>query len=192
MNLTEESVLKSIQAKSDQLNAVDLVGGPVDVVIESVNQGSEDQPWIIKIKGNYQPYKPGLSMRRVLVACWGTKVASYVGRSMRLFCDPSVKWAGEEAGGIRISHLTHIEKAVTVMLNVSRGKKKPWTVHPLELDTETRVLACIDALDKCKSKASIDKVLGKASKLLEVCNEDQKNRIDVKAKEVEKASEAKQ
>lgn len=182
--LTEESVLKSIQAKSDQLNAVDLVAGPIDVVIESVSEGAADQPWVMKLKGNYQPYKPCKSMRRVIVACWGVKAASWVGRSMRLFCDPTTKWAGEEVGGIRISHLSHIKKPMVVQLNESRGKKKPWTVQPLVIDTETRVLAVIAALEKCTDKASIDKVLKNAAKLLEVCNDDQKNRIDVKAKEL--------
>lgn len=186
MSLSEESVLKSIQAKSDQLNAVDLVAGPIDVVIESVSEGAADQPWVMKLKGNYQPYKPCKSMRRVIVACWGVKAQAWVGRSMRLFCDPAIKWANEEVGGIRISHLSHIEKPMVVQLNESRGKKKPWTIQPLAIDTETRVLAVISALEKCTDKASIDKVLEKAAKLLEICNDDQKNRIDVKAKQVSK------
>lgn len=184
MSLTEEAVLKSIQAKSDQLNAVDLVAGPIDVVIESVSEGTADQPWVMKLKGNCQPYKPCKSMRRVIVACWGTKAASWVGRSMRLYCDPTTKWAGEEVGGIRISHLSHIDRPMVVHLNESRGKKKPWTVQPLVIDTETRVAAVIAALEKCTDQASIDKVLEKASKLLEVCSEDQRNRIDVRAKYV--------
>ena len=58
MTLTQEQIIKSIQAKSDQLNAVDLVACPIDVTIESVSSGQSDQPWILKLKGDYQPYKP--------------------------------------------------------------------------------------------------------------------------------------
>jgi pyruvate carboxylase len=34
-------------------------------------------------------------------------------------------------GGIRISHLSHIEKPITVALTVTRGKKAPFVVQPL-------------------------------------------------------------
>jgi hypothetical protein len=188
--LSEEAVLKSILAKSDQLNAVDLVAGPIDVVIESISEGAADQPWIIKIKG-YQPYKPCKSMRRVIVACWGTRPAQWVGRSMRLFCDPTAKWAGEEVGGIRISHLSHIDSMKEIQLNESRGKKKKWKIEPLVEDTETRVQKVLAALDAAKSKEAVDKILKNAAKLIEICGEDQKSMIDARAKELGESYEAK-
>lgn len=180
--LSEEAVLKSIQAKSDQLNAVDLVAGPIDVVIESISEGAADQPWIIKIKG-YQPYKPCKSMRRVIVACWGTVPVKWVGRSMRLFCDPTAKWAGEEVGGIRISHLSHIDGAKEIQLNESRGKKKKWKIEPLIEDTEIRVQKVLAAIDAAKSKEAVDKILKNAAKLYEICSEDQRGMIDARARE---------
>ena len=118
---------QSIVPKSDQLNADDLLTGSIRVTVAEVKQGSTaEQPVVIKIDGGRQPYKPCKSMRRLLVHCWGTNGTDWVGRQMVLFCDPTVKWAGSEVGGIRISHLSHIGQRQTVQLTVTRGKKKPW------------------------------------------------------------------
>lgn len=44
-----------------------------------------------------------------------------------------MKWGGLEVGGIRISHMSHIDKPVTIALTATRGNKKPVTVKPLEV-----------------------------------------------------------
>ena len=42
-----------------------------------------------------------------------------------LYRDPTVKWAGMEVGGIRISHMSHIETEKLMMLTLkSLGKNK--------------------------------------------------------------------
>lgn len=124
----------TIIPKSDQLNADDLIAGPITVTVQSVSLSSnQDQPVIINIGGGRQPYKPCKSMRRLLVFCWGKDGNNWIGNSMTLFCDPSVKWAGSEVGGIRISHLSGIEKQTSVSLTVTRGKRKPYIVEPLKI-----------------------------------------------------------
>jgi hypothetical protein len=70
-------------------------------------------------------------MRRVLVAAWGADSNNYIGRSVTLFGDPSVKWGGIAIGGIRISHVSHITKPLTIALTESKGKRKPFSVDPL-------------------------------------------------------------
>jgi hypothetical protein len=50
---------------------------------------------------------------------------------MTLYRDPSVKFGGMDVGGIRVSHLSHIDKPLSVALTVSRGKRLPYTVQPL-------------------------------------------------------------
>jgi len=50
---------------------------------------------------------------------------------MTLFGDPSVKWGGIAIGGIRLSHVSHITKPLTVALTESKGKRKPFSVDPL-------------------------------------------------------------
>lgn len=125
----------TIIAKSDQLNSDTLISGPITIKITAVSAdtSSSEQPIVIRYEGdNSQPYKPCKSMRRLLVAVWGANGAEYVGRSVTLYRDPTVKWGGLEVGGIRISHMSHIDKSVTIALTATRGNKKPVTVRPIE------------------------------------------------------------
>lgn len=124
----------TIAPKSDQINADDLIGGPRTITITRVtgNEGSPEQPVNIFFEGdNGKPYRPCKSMRRVMVAVWGADGASYTGRSMTLYRDPSVQFGGMQVGGIRISHMSHIDKAVTMALTATRANRKPYTVKPL-------------------------------------------------------------
>ena len=74
------------------------------------------------------PYKPCLSMRRVLIAAWGDDARVWVGRSLTLYCDPSVKFGGVALGGIRISHLSHIARDMSLMLTTTRAKRAAYSV----------------------------------------------------------------
>ena len=116
-------ISKTIIAKSDQLNACDLIGGGVIYqVVSTVVNTREDQPVSINLSGDGQPYKPCLSMRRVLAKLWGVDSKLWVGRSIQLFCDPSAMWAGEKVGGIRISALSDINKDERVVVRASKHK----------------------------------------------------------------------
>lgn len=126
-------VSDTCKAKSDQLNADDLVGGPITVSITNISKAdSNEQPVLIAISGGYQCFKPCKTMRRALVAAWGKNAAEWIGRSMTLFRDPNVKWAGDAIGGIRISHLSHIQKPLDLSLSESKGKKKKIVIQPLK------------------------------------------------------------
>ncbi|HVT98964.1 MAG TPA: hypothetical protein VHE33_15770 [Acidobacteriaceae bacterium] len=117
---------------STQLNAEDMLGGPVTVTITSVDRGTAEQPVNIYLdQFSGRAYRPCKSMRRVLVAAWGSDAAKYIGRRMTLFNDPSVKWAGIQTGGIRISHMSHIDHKLTLALTLTRGKRAPFVVEPL-------------------------------------------------------------
>ena len=113
----------TIIPKSDQLNADDLLTGPITVTVTAVRRGDKEQPVSIGIDGGRQPYKPCKSMRRALIAVWGNDGAKWVGRRMTLYCDPEVKYGGVKVGGIRISHVSHIENDVELMLTVTRGRR---------------------------------------------------------------------
>jgi hypothetical protein len=89
-------------------------------------------------------------MRRVLVHVWGKDGNAYVGRAMKVYRDPKVLFGGVEVGGIRISHMSHIDKAVTMALTMTRANKKPFTVQPLALkspddDLLDRIVAALEA-----------------------------------------------
>ena len=145
----------TIQAKSDQVNADDLISGPITVTVESVSAGSAEQPVDIHlVERPGKAYRPSKSMRRVLVACWGKEAANYAGRRMTLYRDPSVKFGGEAIGGIKISHLSHIETRQSIALTVKRGQRQAHIVDPLpdapkptptpHLPSREEVAACED------------------------------------------------
>ena len=110
----------------------DFIAGPRTVTIAEVRPGaSAEQPVEIILAEFNRPWRPAKSMRRVLVAAWGADSNNYIGRRMTLFGDPSVKWGGIAIGGIRLSHVSHITKPLTIALTESKGKRKPFSVDPL-------------------------------------------------------------
>lgn len=124
------------QPKSDQQNFDDYQAGAKTVTISEVRAGSAEQPVEIHLaEFPGRPFKPSKSMRRVLVACWGAEASTYTGRRMTLYGDPTVKFGGATVGGIRISHLSHIDKPVSVNLTVTRGKRSPTVIQPLPATT---------------------------------------------------------
>jgi hypothetical protein len=125
---------KTIEPKSDQLNADDLLDCTKDITVTGVRlHSSDDQPVSIHYEGDDgRPFKPCKSMRRVLIAAWGNDGALWAGRSMRLFCDPKVRFGSDAVGGIRISHLTDIDGPKSYMLTVTRGKKREYRVSPMD------------------------------------------------------------
>jgi len=132
-------VSKTIQPKSDQLNADDLVGGAKTIRIRDI-KGFEDeaQPIAIYFDGdNNKPYKPCKSMRRVLVQLWGIDGTKYIGKSLTLYRDDTVKFGGVEVGGIRISHASGIDKPTKVLLTIARSKRKPFTIEPIVVKAKT-------------------------------------------------------
>lgn len=123
----------TILAKSDQLNADDLIGGrDITVQVTGVLKVAGDQPVVVAISGGHQPWKPCKTMRRVLVAAWGDYASLWVGRWLVLYRDDSVKWSGEAVGGIRIRAMSHIPKRVTLSLAASKGKKVTHTIDILK------------------------------------------------------------
>jgi hypothetical protein len=138
----------TIKPKSDQLNADDLIGGPVTIRITGVSVGEGEQPVSISFEGDGgKPFKPGKSMRRVLVNLWGPDGATYVGRSLTLYRDEQVVFGGVEVGGIRISHMSHLQRETTMALTATKAKRKPFTVRPLVVEKPTdKAAIAVEAL----------------------------------------------
>lgn len=130
-----DDLSKTVEPRSDQLNFDDVSVDAVTVTISEVTVRAEanEQPvsiHLVEFPG--RPFKPSKSMRRVLIAAWGKDSSVYAGRKMTLYGDPDVKFGGQTLGGIRISHLSHIARVLTVNLTVTRAKRAPFTVEPLE------------------------------------------------------------
>jgi hypothetical protein len=155
--------------KTDQANYDDFIGGPRTIVITGVraNAGSPEQPVSISFEGDAgKPYKPCKSMRRVMVNVWGADASKYIGRSMTLYGDPSVQWGGMAVGGIRISHMSHIDKPQTMALTASKTKRAPFTVQPLVAQTfvADAVLLMFEAVHNAESFQSAEDKRGEVWK----------------------------
>ena len=135
MSEVKMRLMDTIQPKSDQLNYDDLVAGPITTKIVGLKAGNAEQPVILEIEG-HRPFKPCKSMRRVLIAAWGDKGRDWMRKSMTLYGDPKVKFGGVEVGGIRISHLSGIDKPLKLLLTTTRSKRGEYVVMPLKADVE--------------------------------------------------------
>ena len=145
-----------IAAKSDQLNADDLMDSPKTITITKVTAqaDSADQPVSVHYAGGEgRPFKPCKTCRRIMVAVWGKDASKYVGRSMTLYRDPDVQFGGMKVGGIRISHMSHIEADKTVALLVTRGRKAPFKIEPLKNAQSETDFDTIDPAQESRRKA---------------------------------------
>lgn len=123
----------TIVPKSDQLNAEQLLGGPMTLRVTDVRLGSEDQPVAIHHDiDDSRPFKPCKTMRKVLIFAWGEDGRNWIGRAMTVYNDPAVRFGGMAVGGIRISHLSDIEREITVSLTATKGKKAMHTIARLD------------------------------------------------------------
>lgn len=122
----------TIVAKSDQINAADLVGISRTITVRDVKiKPGDDQPVSILIEGDNKAFRPCKGVRRLMVRVWGPDASKYVGQSMTLFQDPTVLWAGKPEGGIRVSHMTGLDKPITEPMRISRAATKPYEIKPL-------------------------------------------------------------
>lgn len=149
-------ITETIAPRSDQLNAEDLLTGPRTFTVEKVTAGTPEQPVEIHMTGfPGRPFKPSKTVRRILVAAWGPEASNYVGRRMTLYRDPEITFGKDKVGGIRVSHLSDIDKRIQIALTVTRGRRSPFTVDPLPsmppqiIDFEHRIAEAdsADALD---------------------------------------------
>ena len=122
----------TIIPRSDQLNADSLLSGDLTIMVTGVSRGNAEQPVTIHYQDdNGMPYKPCKSMRKVLIFAWGDDGREWIGKSMTLFNNPEVKWGGVKVGGIRISHMSHIQSDIAISLAATKGKKETHVIKKL-------------------------------------------------------------
>ena len=119
------------EPRSDQWNADDFLSGPRTFTIAGVKEGAAEQKYDIQLAGETRAWRPPLTMIRVLLKAWGDESDAWVGRRVTLFQDPTVRFGREVLGGIRISHLSHIDGTLNVKVTTTRGKRETVTVQPL-------------------------------------------------------------
>lgn len=131
-------VMKTIiSIKSDQLNCDDFSAGPVTVKIAAVAVTGGEQPLTVKLEGGHKPFKPCLTMRRVLVGLYGGDSKNWIGKRITLYLNKDEGMnlgGGVKSGGVRISHAEGIAKDLNVSYIMTRGKRGVWKVSPLTLN----------------------------------------------------------
>lgn len=130
------TLAEALAPKSDQLNADDLIPGPRTIKITDARITKSDRQTRITLNfegDNGKPFKPCKTMGRAMVMVWGvTDEKQMIGKSITVYRDPEVKFGDQGAvGGIRISHMSHIDRPATVKLTVSQGKKGTFVFQPL-------------------------------------------------------------
>ena len=133
--MSEYTLRDAMAAKSDQLNALDIVGCEPVIRIRDVTIKRGDQPVRVYFDGdNNKPWKPSKGMLRVLAFAWGEDETKWIGRHAKLYFEPSVRYAGEAVGGIRIRALSDIDKGgILLALAISKQKREPYEVAFLEV-----------------------------------------------------------
>ena len=159
-------ISKTIEAKSDQLNADDLIGTSKILKITDVKVIAGDQPVHIFYEGdNGKPYRPSKGMRRLIMVAWGAESDCYIGRSLKVYNDQSVKWAGKEVGGIRISAMSNIPGTLKIALTLSKGMRVPYSVDVLAVKTiDDMRRDCIEAIKLKGIEPPLEKINGAQNK----------------------------
>ena len=186
MDMTE-----TVVPKSDQLNADDLMSGPRTFTVAEVRIREGEQPVAVKLAEfpDARPFYPCKSMRRVMIMGWGADANKYAGRRLTLYRDPAVRFGGLDVGGIRISHMSHLDKPLTVALTVTRGKRAPYKVQPLPDAAQTSPVVSTETLDELiglfirkgipedAQLAGVNRIIGGHATDLEVITEHEARRV---------------
>lgn len=129
-------VTKMCAARSDQINAIDLISGPRIAKITDVKIFSEtDQPIHVVLDGDSKrPWKCSKTSVRTLAAIYGNDASKWIGKHIEIYCDETVLWGGQPVGGVRQSKAEGITSPKRLSLTKSRTKKETVVINPLSAD----------------------------------------------------------
>lgn len=128
----------ALEAKSDQLNALDIMGAEPVIRIRDVQVKKGEQPVSVYFDGDHnRPWKPSKGMLRILAGAWGKDSSQWIGKHAKLYFEPTVMYAGKEVGGIRIRALSDIpQQGMQFALTINRQKREPYHVPLLEISVQ--------------------------------------------------------
>ncbi len=104
-------------------------------------------------------------MGRVMVKAWGPDSAKYAGKSVQLYRDPEVTWAGMKVGGVRIKALSHIDKPFDMALTETRGRKAVARFFPLKIEEQVDKVAegVAELIERIRTADNADEIEGEAA-----------------------------
>lgn len=132
--MTDIDLAPLTAAKVDRVTADGLIAGPRTITITNVEAEVYEGKQIASLSftgDDRMPFKPCKTMLRLIAAVWGPRTSQWVGRSMTLYRDPKVTFGADTPGGVRISHMSHMERDAEVILTLKKGKKGVVKVKPL-------------------------------------------------------------
>jgi hypothetical protein len=121
-----------IKKNTDQLNYEDFLGGVTrTVTITKVEKGRKEAQYDISIAEDDRYWRPPATILKLLKLAYGEEAANWEGKRATLYGDPDVKMKGVKVGGIRVSHLSHLDGPLSAPLTVTRGQTAVFTIQPL-------------------------------------------------------------
>jgi hypothetical protein len=133
-------ITKTMVGKTDQLNAYDLLSGPRTIKIRDVKIVEKDaqQPLLVYFDGDDgKPWKPALTVRRILGLVWGLDASKWIGLHCTIWCDQKVSFGGSDVGGIRVSHMEGLSQPRKLNLATARNARGNFTVQPLRIEKKS-------------------------------------------------------
>ena len=148
-------IIDALAPTSDQLDAIELVNPRTFTIDTGSALGKRDGKTVAEIRlvGFDRVWRPSKGMLDLLADCWSTDAKTWVGRRVTVYNDREVMFGREKTGGVRISHLSDIDKARDVSIRANgAGKRRMWHVEPLvestpaaaPAPTRPDVIACTD------------------------------------------------
>jgi len=149
--MNKAELIQAVEAKSDQVDADNLIGGiTMDVTIKAVQRGpSNEQPVQLLLNETDKFYRPSKTFRRALIGCFGDDPANWVGQRIRLVRNPDTTFGGVKVGGIEVSHAS-IAAPIVLMLSTKRGKKTA-----VSIDVIPPVAQPVPMPDHVKAKGAV-------------------------------------
>lgn len=162
-------ITDALAPNSDQLDAIELVTPRTFTIAAGGRLAVRDGKTVaeIALEGFPRVWRPSKGMLDVLAKCWGADAKQWVGRRVTLYNDPDVMFGKDKVGGVRVSHLSHIDGAQTVPIRASgRGRSpKPWKVEPLPDVDPAKVTAAITAIGNTTDLAGLEAIITHARTL---------------------------
>ena len=152
------------EPRSDQWNADDFIGGPRTFTVAGVKVGKAEQKYDIELVGDPRVWRPPLTVIRILLAAWGDESDAWIGKRVTLMRDPNVRFGPDATGGVRISHLSHIDKELRLASTVKRGKREAVVIQPLTSDPMV-VQKAVAAIRNAATIPELDKIGAHADKV---------------------------
>ena len=147
MSEEDYDMAESLKPKSNQLNGDNLRAGPIIARVTGCRKVRDQvRPYVFSLSDGHMPWKPCLTMRRLLTDVNGTsKTSAVVGQYIEFYRDPDVTYGKDRCGGIRVSGMSAVKGPPrNVTLRTSQTKCTTYTVRSIRPQSSGAPTANLD------------------------------------------------